>query len=61
VTVTDDAVMTYPMGKRAYTPAMIRDNLSCAGFTIERLSSTLAGDVSVDGSPWLAVVARASR
>jgi hypothetical protein len=49
------------MGKRAYTPAMIRDNLSCAGFTIERLSSTLAGDVSVDGSPWLAVVARASR
>lgn len=60
MTVIDDDVTTYPMWKRAYTPATIRDNLSRAGFTIERLWSTLAGDACVDGSPWLAVVARAS-
>jgi hypothetical protein len=49
------------MWKRAYTPATIRDKLSRAGFTIERLWSTLAGDACVDGSPLLTVVARASR
>ncbi len=59
--VIDDHVTTYRMWKRAYTPAMIRDSLARAGFMIEQLWSTLAGDAYVDGSPWLAVVARVPR
>ena len=56
--VIDDDVTTYRMWKRAYTPATIRESLTRAGFVVERLWSTLAGDAYVDGSPWLAVVAR---
>ena len=59
--VIDDDVTTYRMWKRAYTPSTIRDHLARAGFVIEQLWSTLAGDVYVDGSSWLAVVARAPR
>ena len=56
--VLDDDVTTYRLWKRSYDPIAITATLTRAGFVVEHLWSTLAGDAYQDRSPWLAVVAR---
>ncbi len=58
VVVDADGPTTYRMWFRAFTPETLTDLLQRAGFTVEHLWGSLAGEPASDESPELAVLAR---
>ncbi len=56
----DDGLTTYRFWFRAFTPQSLTTTLAAAGFVVEQLWGSLAGEEYQDNSPWLAVLARRS-